>query len=351
MFFISFVLWFVLDFEFCPIAVIVKRRTTIDSDFVSFIYYIFFDSTKIDEAIFDKLVLIHLIFVQNHYYVAMAKRFFSASSFNVFELDVDFWNYPRHAHNFFELVFIVSGNGTHQLNESGFEYNKGDVFLLTPNDEHEFVVNEKTVFGYVKFTEQLFLEKTELVSALKGQKKLDAVILHSNSIPGSVIKNKRDKEIVFQLFQLLKMEYKEPSTYSRSVLLELFGALLIIISRNISKDDLTVAISEKDKVNNILTYVRQNVLSNERIRIAEIAKEFHMSPNYVSIFIKKHAGISIQQYVFQTRMKMAERLLKQTSLTISEIAQKMRFTDSSHFTKAFKKYKQITPKEFRKSLN
>ena len=71
-----------------------------------------------------------------------------------------------------------------------------------------------------------------------------------------------------------------------------------------------------------------------------------MSSNYVSIFIKKHAGISIKQYVIQTKITMAERLLKQTNLTISEIAKKTGFVDSSHFNKIFKKYSGINPSEY-----
>ena len=278
----------------------------------------------------------------------MIKRFFSTSSFNVFELVVEFWDYPKHTHNFFELVFIISGNGTHIINESKLQYEEGDVFLLTPNDEHEFIVKDRTVFGYIKFTEQVFLEKTELVSDLKWRRQMDAIILHSNSVPGTIIENEKDEDSVFLLFQLLKKEFQNPATYGRSVLLELFGALLIIISRNISNDTSIIAFSEKDKVNAILSYIRQNVLENERIKVSKIADKFYMSPNYISIFIKKHANISIQQYVMQTKMKMAERLLKQTSLTITEIARKMGFTDSSHFTKTFKKNKGKTPKAFRK---
>ncbi|OSY87589.1 hypothetical protein WH52_10880 [Tenacibaculum holothuriorum] len=281
----------------------------------------------------------------------MGKRFFSASSFNVFELDLESWDYPKHKHNFFELVFIQSGSGVHTLNDSSFEYNEGDVFLLTPNDEHEFVITSRTVFGYLKFTEQLFLEKTELVSDLKWRKKIDAIILHANSVPGSIIKNEQDRESLFQLFQLLKKEFKAPSTYGRSILLELFGALLMIISRNISGNKFVVSLTEKDKVNEILTYIRQNVVDNEKIKISAIADEFNMSPNYVSVFIKKHAGISIQNYVMQTKMKMAERLLKQTSLNFSQISQKLDFTDSSHFTKTFKKYKGLTPKAFRMKIS
>lgn len=277
----------------------------------------------------------------------MAKRFFSAASFNVFELDLEQWDYPKHAHNFFELVFIVSGNGKHQINESTLDYSPGDVFLLTPRDEHKFTVDERTVFGYIKFTEQLFLEKTELVSDLKWRKQMDGIILHANSIPGPVVHDEEDKKSVFQLYGLLKKEYENPSTYGRSILLELFGALLMLISRNISNDGALPPVSKTDRVNAILTYIRQNVLDHDRIKVSAIAEAFHMSPNYVSIFVKKHAGISIRQYVTQTRMKMAERLLEQTDLTLSEIAQKMNFTDSSHFTKVFKKNRGMTPKLFR----
>lgn len=280
----------------------------------------------------------------------MAKRFFSAASFDLFELDVEFWDYPKHKHNFFELVFIVSGVGLHHINESSLPYKTGDVFLLTPHDEHEFAVQERTIFGYLKFTEQLFIEKTELVSDLKWRKQIDAVILHSNSVPGSIISREEDRERMFQLYQLLKQEFESPATYGRSIVLELFGALLMIISRNISTENLVATFSEKDRVNAILTYVRQNISNPEQIRIAVIASTFNISPNYVSVFIKKHAGISIQQYVIQTKMKMAERLLKQTNLTITQIAQKMNFTDTSHFTKTFKKYKGLTPKVFRKNI-
>ncbi len=48
-------------------------------------------------------------------------------------------------------------------------------------------------------------------------------------------------------------------------------------------------------------------------------------------------------------MKMAERLLKQTSLNFSEIAMKMGFTDSSHFTKTFNIY-GMKPRAFRMKI-
>lgn len=94
----------------------------------------------------------------------------------------------------------------------------------------------------------------------------------------------------------------------------------------------------------MLAYIRQNILDKEKIKLDAIANEFHMSPNYVSIFLKKHTGLSIQKLVLETKLKIAERLMRQSNLNISEVAVRLGFTDSSHFNKIFKKYRNMTPK-------
>jgi len=275
----------------------------------------------------------------------MTKRFYTSKDLDILEFEsVTEWGYSRHKHNFFELTFIIQGTGQHIINESIISYKEGDVFFLTPKDEHEFVVATPTKFGMLKFTEQLFIEKTNLTSSTYWRKNLDTVIFYANIIPESIIAFDKDKEQLFCLYGMIKKEIENPIVYSRNVIIELFGALLIIISRNLKsslKELPKTNISEKDKIDNILTYVRQNILNKDRIKIKAIADKFYISPNYVSIFIKKHAGISIQQYVIQTKVKMAERLLKQTNLNIVEIAEKTGFVDSSHFNKIFKKYKGV----------
>jgi len=282
----------------------------------------------------------------------MTKRFFITKDLDVLEFEsVNEWGYAKHKHNFFELTFILKGSGQHILNESIIEYKEGDVFFLTPKDEHEFVVATPTRFGILKFTEQLFLEKANLMSSIRWRKNLDSVIFYANIIPESIIAFDKDREQLFCLYGMIKNEIENTLVYGRNVLIELFGTLLIIISRNLKsslKELPKRNVSEKEKIDSILTYVRQNILDKERIKIKAIADEFYMSPNYVSVFIKKHGGISIQQYVIQTKLKMAERLLKQTNLNISEIAEKTGFVDSSHFNKIFKKYNGLNPSKFSK---
>ncbi|WP_198553857.1 AraC family transcriptional regulator [Tenacibaculum sp. Bg11-29] len=281
----------------------------------------------------------------------MSQRFYITKNLDVLQFEAaNEWGYSRHKHNFFELTYILKGSGQHLLNESAIDYKKGDLFFLTPKDEHEFVVDEPTTFGIIKFTEQLFLEKANLTSSTHWRKNLDTVILHANNIPKSIISYDVDRIQLFYLYELIKNEIDNPLVYGRDVLLNLFGALLVVVSRNLKSNLIKIEErynSEKEKIDSILTYIRQNVLDKELIKIKSIAETFYMSPNYVSIFIKKHAGISIQQYVLKTKIEMAARLLKQTNLNISEIADKTGFLDSSHFNKIFKKYTSHNPSAFR----
>lgn len=189
------------------------------------------------------------------------------------------------------------------------------------------------------------------MSSNHWRKNLDTIIFHSNVIPESIIAYDGDRKQLFYLYEMIKWEIENTLVYSRNVLLDLFGTLLIIVSRNLkssSKVSYKTGIPDKERVDSILTYIRQNVLDKERIKVKSIAETFYMSPNYVSVFIKKHAGISIQQYVIQTKVKIAKRLLKQTNLNISEIADKTGFLDSSHFNRIFKKYTGSNPSTFRK---
>ena len=49
-------------------------------------------------------------------------------------------------------------------------------------------------------------------------------------------------------------------------------------------------------------------------------------------------------------MKEAKRLLRETELSIAEVAEKLNFTNRTHFYKLFEKHCSMTPKQYRRSL-
>lgn len=278
------------------------------------------------------------------------KRIFSRYALNIFSLELEEWPYETHTHNFYELILVNEGCGIHHLNDTSFNFSESDIFLLTPEDHHSFELHSFTRFTYIKFTEQIFDEKPDW-NGSDWLKKVERILFRPNTIPESIIADTSDREMMFVLAEKLKTEFTQPGLYSRQLMLELFGAILTLIVRHLSRrnyEDSRVTHEEKSRLSDILAFIRQHIGNPEKITQQRIASEFHLSHNYVSTYLRKHTGMGLRQMITQTRLKTAERLLRQSTLTISQIAGNLGFTDASHMNKAFRKYRGMNPSEYRK---
>ncbi|MGG1552800.1 response regulator transcription factor [Paenibacillus ferrarius] len=86
------------------------------------------------------------------------------------------------------------------------------------------------------------------------------------------------------------------------------------------------------------------------ITLTDAAAAVHLNPSYFSQLFKQRMNQTFVDYVLHARMGEAERLLKLTSLRISEIADRLGYTDVAYFSNTFKRIKQYTPSEYRKRL-
>ncbi|UJF34858.1 response regulator transcription factor [Paenibacillus hexagrammi] len=85
------------------------------------------------------------------------------------------------------------------------------------------------------------------------------------------------------------------------------------------------------------------------ITLTEAAAAVHLNPSYLSQLFKQRMNQTFVEYVLQLRMNEAERLLTHTSLRISEIAERLGYTDVAYFSSTFKRLKGVSPSEFRKA--
>ena len=97
---------------------------------------------------------------------------------------------------------------------------------------------------------------------------------------------------------------------------------------------------------NALKYIDENY--TKAIDIKELAKQEHISYTYFRAIFKKKTGASPNQYIIMLRLRNASRLLKQTELSVKEVAETVGFSDQMYFSRIFKKRFGVTPKDFRK---
>ncbi len=276
------------------------------------------------------------------------QRYNSFHSINVFRLETERWEYAVHRHNFYELIFVEKGSGTHILNGVSYPFKQNEVLLLTPNDAHEFIIEKEIKFIFLKFTEQVFLEKLGTKSKTYWEASLQNVLTNADCTDASIECSEQDCKHLLALLSIILYEYTNKALYNNEVVLELFGAIMSIVTRNLNQKKASVKHYDKDteKLNAILTYIRINAVHSDKMTIVVIAAAFNLSPNYISIFVKKHSGLSIQQHIIQAKVKLAEKLLKQKRFSVNEIADRLSFNDASHFNKIFKKYRGVSPSGF-----
>ena len=87
---------------------------------------------------------------------------------------------------------------------------------------------------------------------------------------------------------------------------------------------------------------------SQKITVEHLAGEFHTNRTSLLTEFKKHTGQSVNRYLVQMRLGMAATLLRDTQLSLEEIAERTGFSDISYFSKVFKKEIKITPSEYRR---
>jgi AraC-like DNA-binding protein len=85
----------------------------------------------------------------------------------------------------------------------------------------------------------------------------------------------------------------------------------------------------------------------QRLSVAEAARMVAMSPPQFMKTCKRVAGMTLVAYLNHVRLSNGSRMLRETSLTIAEIASAVGFADQSYFDKRFKRAFGETPSEFR----
>jgi len=103
----------------------------------------------------------------------------------------------------------------------------------------------------------------------------------------------------------------------------------------------------KNKLTQALEYINEHL--HQDLSLIEISTELGISQYYFSRLFKQSTGMTPHGYLVQQRVERSKQLLKQSELTMAEIALRCGFANSSHLAKCFRKVMGRSLKEFRNS--
>jgi YesN/AraC family two-component response regulator len=100
-------------------------------------------------------------------------------------------------------------------------------------------------------------------------------------------------------------------------------------------------------IDQVLAYIEKTPL--KQLTLTDAAKNVHLNPSYLSQLFKQQLKTKFVDYLTDLRMQEGKRLLQNTSLKMSDIAERVGYSEVAYFSNNFKKITGYSPSEFRKS--
>lgn len=253
--------------------------------------------------------------------------------------------------NFFELIYVLDGGGRQWVGGNEFFYKPGNLFLMTPPDVYSFEIADKTRFFFIRFS-QSFIQTEKAKNYDDGDwlHRMKFILENASHRPGCILKNHPDKPVVRELIESIIREQTNQQLFYNKIIRQIVNTIITIVARNISlRLPEKIKPSTEEPVLKILHYIHQNIYEPEKLKAQRIGKELGISISYLGRYFKKHTSETMQEYITNYKLRLVETRLLHSDLRINEIAYELGFTDESHLSRIFKKYRGSNPSEFRKS--
>lgn len=264
--------------------------------------------------------------------------------FEVFYERVDCCPLQNRLFNFFEFVYVISGEGIHHVNNNKNNIQSGDLYLITPEDKHSFDLTALSEFLVIRVNDDYI---TQYNAANINH--LECVLYYASHLPTSIITDEEDKMIIHKIVECLILSIHNTKTCNYDLQRQYINAIMIIATRNLMNYVPEHLNSKEDKVLDIISYIQQNIYNLKQLTAQVIGKEFGLASSYVGSYFLQQCGETMQQYITTYRLKLIKQRLLFSDLRIGEIAAEFTFTDESHANKFFKKHEGLSMSAFRKA--
>ena len=255
--------------------------------------------------------------------------------------------YPLHSHNFHEVVFVYSGTATQLLASSEVQIKTGDVICIKPGQSHGYKNVDNLVLMNLLIRPQFFTDNEQFLSPLAGY---ETLFLHQRGInadPQPIISFSLNKMQLFEVRAIIENMQNELnnmhlgwSSVSTSFLLQLIVLLLRIYNDPNYPDT-----ANNNNSTKLIKYVEKNF--NKRLTMQDLIENGNMSESTILRMFKRITGYPPFEYQMRQRMYAAVQKLIYTDWDITQIAYDIGFNDSNYFSRCFKKFINMTPRDYR----
>ena len=259
-----------------------------------------------------------------------------------------FQTYPLHVTNWIEFNYMYSGSCKQIINGNVHDFHAGQVLLVDSDTIHtveplsendimiDMIVRKKDINNnfFNRFSNDNFLSQF-FINSITENAKHDNYILFTSE-------NSRRLPI---LMTELMIEWYSPSINAADIILGLFSLIISeLVSVYIKDLDKKEYSTSKSSIVSILHYIENNYAT---CSLTSTADFFNINSDYLSKLLKNRVGFTFNQILQKQKITVAERLLKNSDMSITQIAHYVGYENVSFFYKKFKLQCGCLPGEYR----
>ena len=258
------------------------------------------------------------------------------------------YNMPFHWHKEWEIIHIIEGTFTVHTDNQVYIAHSGDILLIRDGMLHG---------GTPKncIYECFLFDLHGLYRNLEPVKKYLRPVYHQQLLPDIYYPVGQRPEIS-GVISLLSDAYHQNTpndSFNNPIELIVLGSISqlfsTILQNGLYTSNETSSLDNTRKIDlikTILEYIELHYASS--ITLEELAKVAGMNPKYFCRFFRTITHQTPIDYVNMYRIEKAAQMLYNTRLPVTDVCMECGFNDSSNFIKVFRKYKGMTPKQYRK---
>lgn len=250
-----------------------------------------------------------------------------------------------HYHDFYEIYIYLGNEMVYFINDRPYRVSKNQIIFINKNIYH------KTRY-YGDKKERIIILFDDVFLNIFSDENMKIQVKELFNSPVSDFPKKACSEIcdilLLKIGPLCQAENLSERNLLRAkfLLAELLLSFIEFKKEELFKDTAVQLSTAEKRVSEIVSYINRNY-SNE-ITLEFLSKYFFINRYYLCHIFKQVTGISTVDFINCKRIAEAEKLLKLTTHTVTDISCMVGFNNTNYFIGLFKKKNGITPKNFRR---
>jgi AraC family transcriptional regulator, transcriptional activator of pobA len=259
---------------------------------------------------------------------------------------------PSFRPEYFSFLFIKKGEGHYTIDEHSFTVETHSIYFTNPSNYRTFAWSEIEEIYLITFDE------TFLKEYVNQQIFEEFTFLLTETVSPKVVEKAFYKEVEI-IYLLMHQEYNGYAIDKYKVIGHLLAVLLYKIRGYFWHD--YNPLDEGSRGSQIVKSFKQLLEKHYRdlnagtaehvFRVQDYADALKLNASYLTNVIKIKTGKSITAWIADKTISEAKSLLQNTSIAVKEVAWRLGFSETAHFSNYFKKRTGISPVQYRKEAN